>query len=128
MLKTVPMPRPPGTRTQKQDPTANERVVESWWWVRPDAKRATGSSEQIVRRAARVFGGEVEVIRHETKTVTTVFTVTEPQLEVIGTCASCRRLLTSQESGKPCDVPSGLCQRSMVLGSPTWQEALSSRR
>lgn len=61
-----------------QGPLRDYRHPETWWWVRPDGSSVGGVGETVVRRAQRIFGGRVEVIRQTITTETTVSEVIEP--------------------------------------------------
>lgn len=52
-------------------PITEVREVETWWW-RNAPKHSYGTTEALARRAQRIFGGDVEVIRQTITTVTTV--------------------------------------------------------
>lgn len=53
------------------------RETETWWWHNT-TKHAYGTTEALARRAQRIFGGDVEVIRQTITTVTTA-TVYPPE-------------------------------------------------
>lgn len=61
-----------GERVTK-GPLTDYRHPETWWWVRPDGTSVgVGSREVLARRAQRIYGGRVEVVRQEIRTRTTV--------------------------------------------------------
>jgi hypothetical protein len=55
------------------------REHESWWWVRPTEghRSSVCAAEALVRRAQRIYGGQVEVI-HQTTTTVAETTVIPP--------------------------------------------------
>lgn len=70
--------------TVTKGPLRHYRHVETWWWVHPrkegvtsDSTVGVGDREALARRAARIYGGRVEVIRQRITTETTVSEVTE---------------------------------------------------
>lgn len=67
----TPSDRPDNVTLAEEDaPITEVRTVETWWW-RNTPRHAYGTTEALARRAQRIFGGEVEVIRQTITTVTT---------------------------------------------------------
>ena len=56
-----------------QGPFERNRVIETWWWERPDNQGDLGYTRpDVLLRCARIWGGRVKVIRlieHSTATV-----------------------------------------------------------
>lgn len=60
-------------------PSTEVRETETWWWIQPPRRpggpsQGYGTTEALARRAQRIYGGHVEVIRQRTVT-TTIITV-----------------------------------------------------
>jgi hypothetical protein len=56
------------------------REAETWWWI-DSPSHGYGVSEVIARRAQRIYGGRVEVIRQTITTVTTTTVVAADEVD-----------------------------------------------
>ena len=69
--------------TVTRGPLREYRHVETWWWIKPgdgppEQAIGVGDREDLARRAQRIYGGKVEVIRQAIRTETTVSEVGRP--------------------------------------------------
>lgn len=65
-------------------PFVSNRVVETWWWERPNNCGDLGSNRaDLLLRCQRIWGGRIKVIRMVEHSTTTVHIVSLPA------CLSC---------------------------------------
>ena len=75
------------TRSAESDaiiegPFEHHRVIQTWWWERPNNYGDLGYNRpDVLLRCQRIWGGRIKVIRQVEHTTTTVHLVTPPEVD-----------------------------------------------